>query len=144
MYPGHFNVHTAHLSLHPALCNSLNVIRTLILHISGILLKFSLKNSKLSLLTENWSVRKLGGSDSKSRLSCLKFWPQKSIFWQICLKIGIHGIWRMLIFISTLVFWNFNPKSIFGEIWVRKVKVVHFDWKLAHRVFQGCWFLFCD
>ena len=40
------------------------------------------------------------------------------------MKIGTNGIWRMLILISTLVFWISNPKSIFRQIWAKKVKVV--------------------
>ena len=49
----------------------------------------------------------------------------------------------MLILISTLVFWIFNPKSIFGQVWAKKVKVVHLSWKFTHRISQGSWFLFC-
>ena len=45
-------------------------------------------------------------------------------------------------FIPTLAFWISNPKSIFGEIWAKKVKVVQFGWKLAHRVSRQCWFVF--
>ena len=59
-----------------------------------------------------------------------------------CLKIGTHGISRMLILISTLVFWISNPYFLFGQIWAKKVKVVRFNWKLAHMISRGCWFLF--
>ena len=59
-----------------------------------------------------------------------------------CLKIGTHGISRMLILIPTLVFWISNPNFLFGQIWAKKVKVVQFGWKLAHRVSRRCWFLF--
>ena len=54
----------------------------------------------------------------------------------------MHSILAMLILIPTLVFWFPNPKSIFGEIWVKKVKVVQFGWKLTHMVSRRCWFLF--
>ena len=47
------------------------------------------------------------------------------------LKIGMHGIFTMLILIPTLVFWIPNPKSIFGQIWTEKVQVVCFAWNLA-------------
>ena len=57
-------------------------------------------------------------------------------------EIGMHSILAMLILIPTLVFWFPNPKSIFGEIWVKKVKVVQFGWKLTHMVSRRCWFLF--
>ena len=59
-----------------------------------------------------------------------------------CLKIGTCGISRMLILILTLVFWILNPKSIAGQIWIEKVKVVRLAWKLAHMVSLGCWCLF--
>ena len=71
MHPGHFNLHSAPLSLHPALYNTLNVIRTLILQVLGNFPKFRPKNSKLSMLTEN--LRKLGGADSKSGHRFFKF-----------------------------------------------------------------------
>ena len=46
------------------------------------------------------------------------------------------------LFIPTLAFWVSDPKSIFGEIWAEKVKVVQFGWKFTHRVSRQCWFLF--
>ena len=150
LHPAHFNLHPDHLSLHPVLCNTLNVIRNSVLHVSGNFPKFRPKNSKLSILTQNWPIRKFGGADSKSGLSFLKFGTQnpflgkfgpKSQSYQFCLKIGTYGIWRMLILIPTLVSRICNPKSIFGQIWAKKFKVVHFDWKLAHRVSRGCWLL---
>ena len=48
----------------------------------------------------------------------------------------------MLILIPTLVLWISNPNFLFGQIWAKKVKVVQFGWKLAHRVSRRCWFLF--
>ena len=76
----------------------------------------------------------------------LDFWNSdpKIYFWEnlgrknqsclFCLKIGTHSISRMLILIPTLVFWVSNYKSIFGQIWAKTIKVVHFAWKLAHIV----------
>ena len=144
-------MHPAHFNLHPALCNILNVIRTLILYVSGNFPKFRTKNSKLSILNENWPTRNLEvlnsnpdvvvwNSDSKAH-----FWGnlgRKIQSYRFCLKIGTDCIKRMLIFIPTLVFWICSPKSIFGQIWAKKVKVVHFSRKLALRVSRGCWFLF--
>ena len=49
---------------------------------------------------------------------------------------------RLLILVPTLVLWISKTKSIFGQIWIEKLKVVQFGWKLAHRVSQRCWFLF--
>ena len=74
MHPAHFNLHSAHLSLHRALYNTLNVIWTLISQVLGNFPKFRPKNSKLSMLTEN--LRELGGADSKSGHSFLKFGPR--------------------------------------------------------------------
>ena len=74
----------------------------------------------------------------------INFWAnlgRKSQSCSFCLKICTHGISRMLILIPTLVFWISNPKSIFGQIWAKKVKVVRFTWKLAHMV-SSEWFLF--
>ena len=76
LHSAHFKLQPAHLSLPSALCNTLNVIRTLILHVSSIFAKFRPKNSKLSILTKNWLCRELGGADSKYKLSFLKFGPE--------------------------------------------------------------------
>ena len=113
--------------------------------------KFGPKKSKLSVLTENWHTWYLGSADSESRLRLLKFRPQNQFLDKFGLKnsklfvspeIGMHSILAMLILIPTLVFWFPHPKSIFGEIWAKKVKVVQFGWKLAHIVSRRCWFLF--
>ena len=79
-------------------------------------------------------------SDSK-----IHFWASLGRKSQSCLfflKIGTCGILTMLILIPTLVFWISDPKSIFGQMWAKKVKVVQFGWKLAHRVSWRCWILF--
>ena len=67
---------------------------------------------------------------------------QKSESCLFCLKIGTHFISRSLILVPTLVFWISKPKSIFVQIWTKKVKVVQFGWKLAHKVSWQCWLLF--
>ena len=75
----------------------------------------------------------------------IQFWANLGWKSQSCpffLKIGTHGISRMLILTPTLVFWISKLKSIFEQILAEKVKVVHFGWKLAHRVSWVCWFLF--
>ena len=79
-------------------------------------------------------------SDPKIHFWANLDWKSKSC--PFFLKIGTHGILMMLILIPTLVFWISDPKSIFGKIWAKKVKVVQFGWKLAHRVSWQCWFLF--
>ena len=59
-----------------------------------------------------------------------------------CLKIGTHGISRMLILIPTLVFWISNTNFFSGQIGAKKVKVVCVNWKKAQMISWGCWFLF--
>ena len=70
-----------------------------------------------------------------------KFGSKKSKFY-VFPEIGTHGILTIPILIPKLVFWISNPKSIFGQIRAKKVKVIQFGWKLAHRVSRQCWFLF--
>ena len=99
--------------------------------------KFGPKNSKLSVLSEHWCTQYLKDADSKSRLRFLKFQPRNH-FWSnlgpktqscpFCLKIGSHGISRMLILIPTLASWISNPNLLFGQICAKKVKVVRFNW----------------
>ena len=75
----------------------------------------------------------------------IHFWAnlgRKSLVYSVWLKIGTQSVWTMLILIPTLFFSVSNPKSFFGQIWAEKIKVVHFDWKLAHMVYWGCWILF--
>ena len=65
------------------------------------------------------------------------FWANLGRKSQSCpffLKIGTHGILTMVILIPTSVFWISDPKSIFGQMWTKKVKFVQFGWKLVHRV----------
>ena len=79
-------------------------------------------------------------SDSK-----IYFWTNLDRKSQSCpffLKIGTNRILTMLILIPTLVFWISYPKSIFGQIWAKKVKIVCFAWKVVHMVSRACWFLF--
>ena len=75
----------------------------------------------------------------------IHFWAnlgQKKSKLCVLLNIGSHGISRMRTLIPTLVFWIFNSKFLFGQIWTKKVKVVHFALKLANMVSSGNWFLF--
>ena len=74
--------------------------------------KFGSKNSKLTVLSENCGTKYLK-DDSESRLRFSKFRLQNPMRANLgtkiqgcpfCLKLGTHGILRMLILISTLVF----------------------------------------
>ena len=62
---------------------------------------------------------------------------QNCQFW---LKISTHGILEVLI--QNPDFEISTSKFIFGQIWVKKVKAGHFDWKFSHRVSQACWLVF--
>ena len=44
----------------------------------------------------------------------------------------------MLILILRLVFWNSKPKSSFCANFSQKCSILHFAWKLVHRVFWRC------
>ena len=145
--PSSIHLHPVHFSLHLALCNTLNVIRTKMSHELGNFPKFRSKNLKLTILTENWHIWYIRGADSEPRHSepKIRFWAnlgRKNQTCLFCLKIGTNGISRILVLISTLVFWISNQKPIFGQIWAKKVEVVCFAWKLAHLVSRRCWFLF--
>ena len=97
--------------------------------------KFGSKKSKLSLFPENWHTWHLDDADSYSNIIFLNFQPyihfwanlgQKSQSCLFCLKIGTHVMSRLLILVPTLVFWISKSKSIFGQIWTEKLKVVKF------------------
>ena len=110
---------------------------------------------KVKVVRFTWTlvhmVSYLEVSDSYSNINFLNFKTQIH-FWanldrkiQSCpvwLKIGTQSVSTMLILIPTFLFSVSNPKSFSGQIWAEKFKVVHFDWKLAHMVYRGCWFLF--
>ena len=142
--PSSIHLHPVHFSLHLALCNTLNVIRTKMSHELGNFPKFRSKNLKLTILTENWHIWYIRGADSEPRPRFLKFRAQNPFLGKFGAKMvfGTNGISRILILISTLVFWISNQKPIFGQIWAKKVEVVRFAWKLAHLVSRRCWFLF--
>ena len=132
MHPTHFNLHSAHLSLHPALCNTLNVIWTLISHILDNFPKFRPKNSKLSILTENWLARELRVAKSKSGLSFLKFGPQNPFLGKFVPKKSKLSVlpenWHTWYledaeFYSNISFWICNPKSILEQTWAKKSKL---------------------
>ena len=69
----------AQVSLHPALCNTLNNISTEILDVIGQFPQIQVdkfRSTKLSILTQNWHTWYFRGVDSESRLRFLKFLPQ--------------------------------------------------------------------
>ena len=91
----------------------------------------------MSILTENWYTWYHGIVDSESGLRFLKFRPQNSFLG----KFDTHGILTMLILIPTLVLWISDPKFIFEQMSAKKVKIVHFAWKLVLMLSRGCFFL---
>ena len=66
LHPAHFNLHSS-----PSTSN---------------FPKFRPKNSKLSILTENWHTWYLGGADSESGFRFLKFQPQNLFLGKIVQK----------------------------------------------------------
>ena len=74
--PSSIHLHPVHFSLHLALCNTLNVIRTKMSHELGNFPKFRSKNLKLTILTENWHIWYIRGPDSEPRPRFLKFRAQ--------------------------------------------------------------------
>ena len=74
--PSSFQPWFSSIHPHPDLCSTLNVIRTKVSHVIWQFPKFKPKNSKFSILTENWHIWYLGGANSESRLRFLKFQPQ--------------------------------------------------------------------
>ena len=75
-----------------------------IAHNWGNFPKFRLKNSKLSVLPENWYTWYIGAADSKSGLRILKLQPKLHFWANFYLKIGTQSVLRKLILILTLVF----------------------------------------
>ena len=132
------HLHPTHFSLHPALCNNLYVIRTKILHVIGQFPQFSLKHSKSSISLKIGLHSLLEELRLNLHLNFSKFYPKihfranldqkkESQSCPFCVKTGTHDILRMLILIRTVVFWIYNPISVFGQIWTKKVKIVRFD-----------------
>ena len=144
----------AHFSLHLALCNSLNLIRTKISHVIEQFPQIQAEKFKVAYLTENWYTWYLGGGDSKSRHRFWKFRSQnpfqvnlgrKSQSCLFCLKIGTHAISRMLILIPTIVFSISKPKSFLGKFRPKKSKLsilaesyLFFTKMGTHIVSRGC------
>ena len=100
----------------------------------------------MSVLPENWHTRYLEDAYFYFAISFLNFQPLihfwANLGWKIqsrpfFSKICTQSISRMLILISTLVFWISNPNSTFEWIWGKRFKVVCFAWKLTHRVSWG-------
>ena len=84
--------------------------------------KFRPKNSKLSILTENWLAWYLGGADSEYRLRFLKFQPQNPFLGQFGPKKSKLSVltenWRTWCLKDTdpyfnISFLNFQPKIHF-------------------------------
>ena len=80
--PSSINLHLAHFSLHPTLCNTLNNIWAKILHVIG---QFSqIYAEKLFILTENWHTWYIGGVHSNQiQTSIFEIPTPKSILEQI-------------------------------------------------------------
>ena len=102
--------------------------------------KFGPKKSKLFVLSKSWHTWYLEDADSYLKIGFLNFklkiyflpnLGQKSQICPFCQKIIPHVTSRLLILVPTFVFSISKPKSIFGQIWTEKLKVVQFDRKLS-------------
>ena len=126
-------LHPAHFSLYPILCNTLKVIRTKISNVIGKFSKIYPEKFKVvhfdwklehmvswRCLFQIWSFLNLDFWNTDTKIHFWGYLGGKSRSCPFCLKTGTHGISRMLILIPTLVLWNSKPKSIFGQIWVIK------------------------
>ena len=96
-----------------------------------------------------WLSWHIGGADSESRIRTSKFRPQNPFLGKFgpkiqscpfCLKIGTHGILKVLIRNLGIEFQNSDPKILFWANLGCKFKVVSFAWKLALMVYWRCWF----
>ena len=120
LHAAHFNLHPAHFSLYIALSTSLELKYRTIARNWAISPNIAEKNGVLEVLIPNPNL------DFWNSNPRIHFWinlGQKSESYLFYLKIGTCSFSRMLILIPTLVFWIFNPKSIFGQIWIKKSKL---------------------
>ena len=120
MHSPQTQLHPAHFSLHPTLYNILIIIGTKISHVIGP--KFGPKNSKLTILTENWHSWYPGVADSGSGPRFLKSWPQNSFIGKFALKKSklsiLHENWHTWYFGRTdskcgVRFPKFRPQNSF-------------------------------
>ena len=113
--------------------------------------KFWPKKSKLPVLSENCHTWYLNDADSYSKFIFwisnpkIHFWANlgsKSQSCPFCLKIGTHGISRMLILIPTIIFWNSMPKIYFWANLGQKIQSCAFWLKIGTHGISWSWFLF--
>ena len=101
---------------------------------------------KVKVVRFNWKLTHMVSWKCRFRIRTWIFEipTPKFIFVQIWVEKNQNCLFflTMLILIPILAFWMSDPKSIFGKIWAKKVKVVQFGRKLAHRVSRQCWFVF--
>ena len=137
--PRSIHLQLAYFSLQPTLCNTLNNIRTNILHVISPNLGWKTKSCSFWL--------KIGSHDILQVVipnPDLGVWNSnpKTHFWANLSSKSLSCISWILILIPRFVFWISNSKFLLRQIWAKKVKVVRFAWKLAHMVCRRCWYLF--
>ena len=124
--PSSIHLHAAHLSFHPSLCNTINVIRTKISHVFGQFSKiwaekfevvhFDGKNGAGGILVVLIPNLDLNFWNSDPKIQYLgKFEPKNSKL-SVLPKNWYTWYLEMLILIPTLAFWIYKPKSIYGQI----------------------------
>ena len=98
------------------------------------------QKSQLFVLSKSCHTWYLEDADSYLKICFLNFelktyflpnLGQKSHICPFCQKIVPHVTSRLLILVPAFVFSISKPKSIFGQIWTEKLKVVQFDRKLS-------------
>ena len=132
------------IHLHPALCNTLKVIRTKISHIIWQFFKSWAKKlkvvniyRKLTQMVFWWCLFQIWTYMFEILTPKSNIWGNSALKILSCLflpKIGTHGIWRMLILILILVFWISKPKSIFGQTLAQGVELSFLSDVVTYRI----------
>ena len=142
--PSSIHLHAAHLSLHPSLCNTINVIRTKISHVFGQFCKTwaDRKNGAGGILVVLIPNLDLNFWNSDPKIQYLgKFGPENSKLYVLPKN---WRTWHLedVDSYSNISFLNLQSYIHFWTNLGQKVKVVTFTWKLALKVSRGCWILF--
>ena len=142
--PSSIHLYAAHLSLHPSLCNTINIIRTKISHVFGQFSKIwaNRKNGAGGILVVLILNLDLNFWNSDPKIQYLgKFGPENSKLYVLPKN---WRTWHLedVDSYSNISFLNLQSYIHFWTNLGQKVKVVTFTWKLALKVSRGCWFLF--
>ena len=142
--PSSIHLHAAHLSLHPSLCNTINVIRTKISHVFG---QFSeiwadRKNCAGGILVVLIPNLDLNFWNSDPKIQYLGKFGPKNYKLSALLKDWHTCIWRMLILIATLVFRIATLNPFLGKFGSKNSKLSVFpkNWHIWYLEDADCYF----